>query len=84
MHRCLDVRTLPPIEPLERVMEALSCLEPGDWLVVRHRQEPYPLYGMLRTGGFDWRVRSLGVADFEILIWRLDDEAAERALESER
>jgi uncharacterized protein (DUF2249 family) len=79
----LDVRALPPIEPLERVMETLPLLEPGDWLAVRHRQEPYPLYSILRAGEFEWRVRALGVGDFEILIWRLNDQVAERSVESE-
>ena len=78
----LNVSELPPIEPLERILETLPRLGPGDWLAVRHRQEPYPLYSLLRDGGYDWRVRVKGLRDVEILIWRQNDSLAEQAIEA--
>ena len=77
MHVDLDVSKLPPVEPMERILEALQGLSAGDWLQVRHRQQPYPLYNLLREGGFSWSVSSKGPADFEIRIWRQGDEDAE-------
>lgn len=77
----LDVSELQPIEPLERILDALPSLQAGDWLDVRHRQQPYPLYNLLREGGFAWRVRSTGPARFEIQIWRQGDAEAEAQVE---
>lgn len=77
----LDVSELPPCEPLERVLAALGDLKAGDWLRVRHRQQPYPLYSLLQESGFAWSVSSRGAADFEIRIWRKGDTAAEAEME---
>jgi hypothetical protein len=68
MERLLDVRDLEPPEPLERILAALADLGEDDWLRVRHRREPYPLYGLLRNMDFLWRgLWSNG--ELEILIW---------------
>ncbi|WP_295453815.1 DUF2249 domain-containing protein [uncultured Thiodictyon sp.] len=64
----LDVRTLPPPEPLERVLDALTNLPAGGRLWVLHRREPFPLYDMLQTMGYSWRSRG-HEGHFEILIW---------------
>jgi uncharacterized protein (DUF2249 family) len=69
MEQRLDVSALEPPEPLERILDALADLPAGDWLRVRHRREPYPLYGMLRNMHYHWHTRSHGPDDFEILIW---------------
>jgi uncharacterized protein (DUF2249 family) len=53
--RELDVRDLAPPEPLERVLDALADLPPGDRLLVHHRREPFPLYDLLRRMGYAWR-----------------------------
>lgn len=45
--RRLDVRGLPPCEPLERVLDALESLPRGDVLVVDIHREPFPLYALL-------------------------------------
>ena len=68
MRRVLDVRSLPPPEPLERVLDALADLRSGGPLWVLHRREPFPLYDMLRTMGYSWRVQGRE-GHFEILIW---------------
>lgn len=68
MPRILDVRALPPPEPLELVLDALAELPADGHLRVLHRREPLPLYDLLRTMGYSWDVRGQEGA-FEIRIW---------------
>ena len=68
MRRLLDVRSLPPPEPLERVLDALADLPADGPLWVLHLREPFPLYDMLRTMGYSWRVLGRD-GYFEIMIW---------------
>lgn len=72
MERVLDVSTLEPPEPLERILDALADLPDGDWLNVLHRREPHPLYGMLRDMDYHWRTTARVPNRFEILIWPAD------------
>ncbi len=65
----IDVSTLEPPEPMERILDALADLPEGGWLRVLHRRDPTPLYRMLRDMGYRWETRHLGPARFEILIW---------------
>jgi uncharacterized protein (DUF2249 family) len=60
MDRTLDVSDLPAPEPMERIIDALADLPPGDRLCVLHRREPYPLYDMLRRMGYRWEISSEG------------------------
>jgi uncharacterized protein (DUF2249 family) len=60
MDRTLDVSDLPAPEPMERILDALADLPPGDRLCVLHRREPYPLYDMLRRMGYRWEVSAEG------------------------
>jgi hypothetical protein len=71
MERLLDVSALEPPEPLTRILDALDDLQRDDWLRIRHRREPYPLYGMLRDMGFAWRT-DWNPAGLEILVWHDD------------
>lgn len=73
----LDVRDLPPPEPMERVLDVLPALAAGDLLRLRHRREPFPLYPILADLGFDHRVRTPPDCPFEILIWRADGPVPE-------
>jgi uncharacterized protein (DUF2249 family) len=43
---------------MERILDALADLPPGDRLCVLHRREPYPLYDMLRRMGYRWEISS--------------------------
>ncbi len=70
-HR-LDVSDLPPPEPLERALDALSMLAPGDRLLLEHRRQPYPLYDILKRMGYRWQVSGWDGA-WTICIERLDD-----------
>jgi hypothetical protein len=72
VERVLDVSGLEPPEPLERILDALDGLGANDWLHVRHRREPFPLYGFLRRLGYAWRTERAGDAAFHILIWPAD------------
>ena len=77
--RLLDVRDLPPPEPLERVLAALHALRDAQYLRARLPREPYPLYPLLQEFGYAWRARPADGACFEILIWRRDDREAQAA-----
>ncbi len=66
----LDVRGLPPPEPFENIIRALSTLSGEDTLRVLIHREPFPLYEMLRGAGYTWQTTALADGDFEILITR--------------
>ena len=69
MEQDLDVSELEPPEPLERILDALADLPEGDWLRVRHRRDPVPLYRILQNMGYRWHTDRVAPARFEILIW---------------
>jgi uncharacterized protein (DUF2249 family) len=69
VQQLIDVSALEPPEPLERILDALADLPSGDWLLVRHRRDPVPLYRMLREMGYRWETTCLATDRFEILIW---------------
>jgi len=48
----IDVRGLPPPEPMVRVLECLDGLAPGDTLTVLHERRPMFLYPQLDERGF--------------------------------
>lgn len=64
----LDVRELPPPEPLERVLETLSTLEPGQHVRMVLGREPHPLYRILRRNGYAWTTRFRDDRVVEVLI----------------
>lgn len=72
MDREIDVSRLEPPEPLERVLDALAALPPGDRLQVLHRRDPFPLYDFLHRMGYAWKTTG-GGGRYEILIWPLED-----------
>jgi len=64
----LDVRGLPPPEPFELIIGALQTLPAGEFLHVRIHREPYPLYEVLRDGGYAWQTTELKDGSFFIRI----------------
>jgi uncharacterized protein (DUF2249 family) len=64
----LDVRGLEPPEPLERVLEALSVLEPGRRLRMVIDREPRPLYRILEKNGYAYEVTGRPDYRYEIVI----------------
>lgn len=72
-HR-LDVRGLPPCEPMERILAACAALAPGDTIHALISREPLPLYPLLQQRGLAWQVLALDEDGCELLI-RLADAA---------
>lgn len=66
--RELDVRGLEPPEPLQRALEALASLQPGEQLHMLIHREPFPLYAKLREYGFTHRTTKLADDCYEIWI----------------
>lgn len=64
----LDVRGLPPPEPFEQIMRALSSLTEETVLQVQIHREPYPLYEVLRENGYAWQTTALADGSFSIRI----------------
>ena len=65
----VDARGLEPPEPLERVMEALSRMKPGEKVQLLLFREPYPLYGILERNHYAHQATLRTDGTFEILIW---------------
>ncbi|MEO5345637.1 MAG: DUF2249 domain-containing protein [Magnetococcus sp. YQC-9] len=51
MKNNLDVRDLPPPEPMIRILEAVTFLSPGGTLQVVLNRIPHPLYPRLQERG---------------------------------
>jgi tRNA 2-thiouridine synthesizing protein A len=65
----VDARTLEPPEPMERVMDALSSMKPGEKVKLLLYREPYPLYGILKRNHYVHQATLRDDGTFEILIW---------------
>ena len=65
--RFLDLRGLEPPAPLMRVFEALDAA-PGQPLRARFPREPFPLYAMLRAGGWIRRTVARDDGSYDVLI----------------
>lgn len=65
----LDVRGLPPCEPLELALAAARRLEPGQRLRIIHWRDPFPLYAILEREGLAHSVVRLS-EHLEITVWR--------------
>jgi TusA-related sulfurtransferase len=74
--RVLDVRGLEPPEPLERVLDAIATLQPGERVRMIHHREPCLLYPLLSKRGFNHLAEAKSEDHHEILIWRRGDAAA--------
>jgi TusA-related sulfurtransferase len=74
--RVLDVRGLEPPEPLERVLDAIAMLQPGERVRMIHHREPCLLYPLLSKRGFNHLAEAKSEDHHEILIWRRGDAAA--------
>ncbi|OGT18817.1 MAG: hypothetical protein A2V90_01720 [Gammaproteobacteria bacterium RBG_16_57_12] len=73
----LDVSMLEPPEPLQRILNTIHTINPGQYLKVLHHREPFPLYPILEREGFTHNTRQGQVMPFEIFIWRMNDSAAQ-------
>ena len=64
----LDVLGLPPPEPFEHIMRALSSLPSATILQVHIHREPFPLYEVLRDTGYEWQTTPLADGSYSIRI----------------
>jgi len=64
----IDARDLEPPEPFERVMEAISGLEPGGQVMLILNREPFPLYRVLKLNGYEHKATAFPDGHFEIVI----------------
>ena len=78
----LNVSDLEPPEPLEKALDAIETLTPGQYLRMLHNREPFPLYTILEDTGFKYTVREGQETVFEIFIWRRNDDVAAAAIHS--
>lgn len=75
----LDLRQLPPPEPMERILDALDALPPGARLQALTPFRPVPLLPMLEQAGFAFRIEDAIEGHAVVTIWRRDDVAAAAA-----
>ena len=54
MTTVIDGREMQPPEPLERTLEALESLPPGEELMLLLYCQPHPLFNILRNSGYQW------------------------------
>lgn len=66
----IDVCGLEPPEPMVRVLDALSLLEPGRKLRMLIDREPRPLYRILETNNYKYEPTLRPDYLYEILIWQ--------------
>jgi uncharacterized protein (DUF2249 family) len=66
----IDVCGLEPPEPLERVLDALSRLAPGQKLQMLIDREPHPLYRILANNGYQHTTTARPDYRYDILIWK--------------
>ena len=72
----LDVRGMEPPEPLEKVLDALDSLAPGERLCMLIEREPRPLYRILLDNGYAYRTDGGCGLPYQVTIWHapaLDD-----------
>ena len=55
----LDLRHLPPPEPMQRILDALESMPPHTRLDALTPQRPEPLLPLLAQWGYAWRIQAL-------------------------
>lgn len=75
----LDVRGLPPCEPMERILAACDRLQPGQRLRALLSREPLPLFPILAQRGLAWQVLEVADDRCELLVWLAADAAGTAA-----
>ena len=64
----IDARGLEPPEPMERVMQVLALLRPGQGIRMLLHREPFPLYPLLADRGYHHDTRMEDDGSYVILI----------------
>ncbi len=68
----LELCGMVPPEPMERVLEALDLLQPGQHIRMVIDREPVPLYRILEKNGYRYRTSMRDDFIYEILISQTD------------
>lgn len=66
--RVIDARGMEPPEPMEKVMQALDELRPGESVRMLLHREPFPLYAILAERGYRHETRMEADGSYVILI----------------
>ena len=74
----VDARGLEPPEPMERVMQALALMRPGQSIRLLLHREPFPLYPLLAERGYRHATRMESDGSHVILIDPIDAAADAR------
>ena len=69
----LDASELEPPEPLQRAIEILKQLAPGQYLRMLHRRLPNPLFDACDQLGIEYRHFPGEQVSWIVLFWRKDD-----------
>ncbi len=69
----LDASDLEPPEPLQRAIDILKQLTPGQYLRMLHRRIPHPLFDACEQLGIEHRYFPGTQVRWIILFWRSDD-----------
>jgi TusA-related sulfurtransferase len=64
----VDARGLEPPEPMEKVMQTLALLRPGQSIRMLLHREPFPLYAILAERGYRHETRMEVDGSYVILI----------------
>jgi TusA-related sulfurtransferase len=64
----IDARWLEPPEPMEKALQALAGMQPGQQVRMLLHREPYPLYAILENRGYRHDAVMQADGSYEILI----------------
>ncbi|MBT0961256.1 DUF2249 domain-containing protein [Denitromonas iodatirespirans] len=70
----VDARLMMPPEPMERTLEALDALQPGQAVLLMIPRQPAPLFDMLRNNGYAYTVEPQPDGMFHIHIRQADGD----------
>ncbi len=70
----LDVRELPPPEPMMKILETLPQIDEKSVLLVHHHREPVMLYPKLEERGYQAIANKINENYFKVLIFRKASE----------
>ena len=68
----VDARWLEPPEPMEKVLQTLALLCPGQSIRLLLHREPFPLYAILAERGYRHATRMEADGSYVILIRKAD------------
>ena len=78
--KLLDVSNLEPPLPLERALNESASMVEGEYLRLLIDKEPFLLYPILKSQGYMCETRVGTHNQFEVLIWRKNDQQVAKFL----